>query len=110
MLFRSGGAPGLLAFVISGAQLWVDAGQLATLEATLRQARSVLGAFLKGPLELVQVLSEKRATFRCTPGLQRSSMSIAPGLHAAGDHVVGPYPATLEGAVRSGIEAVRALN
>ena len=104
-----GGVPGLLAFVISGAQSWVDAGQQATLQATLTQARSALGASLQGPLKSVQVLSEKRATFRCTPGLQRSSMRIAPGLHAAGDHVIGPYPATLEGAVRSGIEAVRTL-
>ncbi len=104
-----GGAAGLLAFVISGAQTWVDAGQAATLQATLTQARTVLGAFLRGPLEPVRVLAEKRATFRCTPSLQRSPMHIAPGLHAAGDHVVGPYPATLEGAVRSGMGAVRAL-
>ncbi len=104
-----GGAPGLLAFVISGAQPWVDAGQPATLEATLNQARSALGEFLQGPLEPVHVLSEKRATFRCTPGLQRSPMQIAPGLHAAGDHVIGPYPATLEGAVRSGFAAVHAF-
>jgi monoamine oxidase len=34
-------------------------------------------------------------------------MTIAPGLHAAGDHVDGPYPATLEGAVRSGLAAAR---
>jgi monoamine oxidase len=27
---------------------------------------------------------------------------IAPGLVAAGDYVEGPYPATLEGAVRAG--------
>ena len=104
-----GGPVGLLAFVISGAQPWVDAGQVATLQATLDQAHAVLGAFLRGPLEPVQVLAEKRATFRCMPALQRSPMQIAPGLHAAGDHVVGPYPATLEGAVRSGIEAVHAL-
>ena len=104
-----GGPVGLLAFVISGAQPWVDAGQAATLQATLGQAHAVLGAFLRGPLEPVQVLAEKRATFRCTPSLQRTPMQIAPGLCAAGDHVVGPYPATLEGAVRSGIEAVRAL-
>jgi monoamine oxidase len=36
-------------------------------------------------------------------------MTIAPQLHAAGDHVAGPYPATLEGAVRSGLQAVRRL-
>ena len=33
----------------------------------------------------------------------------APGLLAAGDYVQGPYPATLEGAVRSGQAAVLAL-
>ena len=33
---------------------------------------------------------------------------IAPGLLACGDYVAGPYPATLEGAVRSGIAAVGA--
>ena len=36
-------------------------------------------------------------------------MRIAPNLHAAGDHVEGPYPATLEGAVRSGLDAVGAF-
>ena len=34
--------------------------------------------------------------------------SDAPGLLAAGDHVQGPYPATLEGAVRSGTAAAGA--
>ena len=106
---RLGGEQGLLAFVISGAQAWVDAGQEATLQATLAQARSALGKHLRAPLEVVQLLAEKRATFRCTPGLKRSPMSIAPGLFAAGDHVIGPYPATIEGAVRSGIAAAKAL-
>jgi hypothetical protein len=34
-------------------------------------------------------------------------MTIAPGLFAAGDFIEGPYPATLEGAVRSGVAAAR---
>jgi hydroxysqualene dehydroxylase len=104
-----GGPAGLLAFVISGAQAWVDAGQAATLQATLSQAHATLGACLSGALQPVQVLAEKRATFRCTPAAKRSPMRIAPGLCAAGDHVDGPYPATLEGAVRSGLNAVRAI-
>jgi hydroxysqualene dehydroxylase len=104
-----GGDEGLFAFVISGAQTWVDAGQPATLQATIEQARRALGQYLVGPLEVIQMLAEKRATFRCTPLLSRSPMRIAPGFHSAGDHVIGPYPATLEGAVRSGIAAARAL-
>ncbi|MEO5698047.1 MAG: FAD-dependent oxidoreductase, partial [Burkholderiaceae bacterium] len=104
------GADGLLAFVISGAREWVDRGMQATAEATAQQARAELGAHLRGPLETVQTLTEKRATFRCTPGLDRPTMAIAPGLHAAADHVAGPYPATLEGAVRSAHQAVRAFS
>jgi hypothetical protein len=38
--------------------------------------------------------------------LARQPPSIAPGLLAAGDYVHGPYPATIEGAVRSGVQAV----
>ena len=102
-----GGPAGLLAFVVSGAQAWVDRGQEATLAATVRQAHEALGAQLKGPLQTIKVLVEKRATFRCTPGLVRPLMAIAPGLLAAGDHVDGPYPATIEGAVRSGLNAAR---
>jgi hydroxysqualene dehydroxylase len=50
----------------------------------------------------IQTITEKRATFACTPGLQRPRAELAPGLLAAGDYIEGPYPATLEGAVRSG--------
>jgi hydroxysqualene dehydroxylase len=104
-----GGPAGLLAFVVSGAQPWVDQGSDAVLQATLQQAHAALGAFLPGPVEPVKVLTERRATFRCTPGLQRPLARIAPQLHAAGDHVEGPYPATLEGAVRSAVAAVAAF-
>jgi predicted NAD/FAD-dependent oxidoreductase len=52
---------------------------------------------------------EKRATFACTPGLRRPPTHIAPGLMACGDYVTGPYPATLEGAVRSGLAAAAEL-
>ncbi|HEY4069507.1 MAG TPA: hydroxysqualene dehydroxylase HpnE [Burkholderiaceae bacterium] len=104
-----GGPEGLLAFVISGAQPWVDLGLDATAQAAQAQARALLGAQLRGPLERVHTIAEKRATFRCTPGLQRPAMHIAPGLWAAGDHVAGPYPATLEGAVRSGLQVAALL-
>ncbi|MEO7399379.1 MAG: FAD-dependent oxidoreductase, partial [Polaromonas sp.] len=58
-------------------------------------------------LQPVQTVVEKRATFACTPGLQRPAARLAPGLVACGDYIAGPYPATLEGAVRSGLEAAR---
>ena len=98
-----GATPGLFAFVISGARRWVDGGLDATGVAVLQQAGS---AFATGtwptPPVLLRVLAEKRATFRCAPGLLRPPAQVAPRLVAAGDYVDGPYPATLEGAVRSG--------
>jgi len=57
-------------------------------------------------LRVVQTVVEKRATFVCTPGLQRPPMAIGPRWWACGDYVAGPYPATLEGAVRSGREVI----
>ncbi|MDD2878984.1 MAG: hydroxysqualene dehydroxylase HpnE [Rhodoferax sp.] len=96
-----GGPAGLLAFVVSAAE-----GDRATLEAqVLAQAQAQLGL----SLQAVQTVVEKRATFACTPGLQRPPTQIAPGLLACGDYVAGPYPATLEGAVRSGQAAAHAL-
>jgi len=100
-----GARAGLLAFVISGAQAWVERGMEAATQATIAQARVALGLSLTP----VQTLTEKRATFRCTPGLQRPPTRVAENLHAAGDYVVGPYPATLEGAVRSGTAAAVAF-
>ena len=103
------GPEGLLAFVISGAAEWVARGPDATLDAVRRQALAALGPSLKGALATVQVVTEKRATFLCTPGLSRPGMRIAEGLVAAGDHLESPYPSTLEGAVRSGLAAAQAL-
>ena len=93
-------AQGLLAFVISASE-----GERDALQAqVLAQAAAQLG---QRDLQPVQTVVEKRATFACTPGLLRPPMAIAPGLWAAGDYVDGPYPATLEGAVRSGLAAAR---
>jgi predicted NAD/FAD-dependent oxidoreductase len=98
---------GLFAFVVSGAAPWVARGLTETGAAVLAQAQRELDWPV--PPTLFKVLAEKRATFACTPGLQRPPAHIAEGLWAAGDYVAGPYPATLEGAVRSGLAAVRAL-
>jgi squalene-associated FAD-dependent desaturase len=96
-----GSARGLLAFVVSA-----SAQERKALQAeVLQQAQTQLG--LK--LQAVQTIAERRATFACTPGLLRPARRIANGLLACGDYVAGPYPATLEGAVRSAVGAARAV-
>ncbi len=105
------GPSGLFAFVISGAADWVAQGLQATAAATLAQARAAFSAaHWPSPPTIAHVSAQKRATFRCTAGLRRPPAAIAAGLWAAGDYVDGPYPATLEGAVRSGRDAAHALS
>ena len=107
---RLGGHDGVLAFVVSGAAPWVERGVPATVLATEQQARQRLNLQAGSTPRELRSFTEKRATFRCTPGLPRPSSFIAPGLHAAADYVDGPYPATLEGAIRSALQAVAALD
>jgi hydroxysqualene dehydroxylase len=96
------GQQGVLAFVVSASE-----GDAATIERqVIAQGQAQLGLT---DLQPIKTIVEKRATFACTPGVQRPPMLIANGLLACGDYVDGPYPATLEGAVRSGLAAARAL-
>ncbi|MCZ2495156.1 NAD(P)-binding protein [Xylophilus sp. Kf1] len=96
---RLGGPAGQLAFVVSA-----SLDERGTLEAgVVGQARAQLGLEVRPMATLI----DKRATFACTPGLRRPGRQIAPGLLACGDYIEGPYPATLEGAVRSGLAAAR---
>ena len=52
---------------------------------------------------------ETRARVVCTLGLARQSAASSPGLAAVGDYTDGPYPATLEGAVLSGLAFANAI-
>lgn len=93
-----GSPAGLLAFVVSASEGSRDALQAAVLA----QASQQLSALNLGTLKVLQTVVEKRATFACLPNLVRPPQAVVPGLFTAGDYVQGPYPATLEGAIRSG--------
>lgn len=105
-----GVAPATLAFVVSGARPWLIPGLDALAQAVMAQAQADLPTHLAiGQPLMIHATAERRATFSCVPGLRRPSMVVAPGLFAAGDYIAGPYPATLEGSVRSGLDAARQL-
>ena len=101
---------GLLAVVISAASAAQDLGQDALAELLASQLAAAFGdPALAAPLGH-KVITDKRATFACTPGLLRPvNASGLPGLALAGDYTAGEYPATLESAVQSGMAAARLL-
>jgi hydroxysqualene dehydroxylase len=106
------GQDGLLAVVISAEG---EYQLLAQDELATKVAHELAASFFHLAKALAQpiwhkVITEKRATFACSVGLRRPPMmSDLPGLYLAGDYVDGDYPATIEGAARSGAKAAQAI-
>jgi monoamine oxidase len=102
------GQNGLMAVIISaeGEHQKIDHKTLALIIAEeLKEAFPTL----KKPL-WHQVIAEKRATFTCRPNLPRPSNStLYPNLYIAGDYTYADYPATIEGAVRSGMSSANLI-
>ncbi|MCG2577364.1 hydroxysqualene dehydroxylase HpnE [Dechloromonas sp. XY25] len=95
---------GLLGCVLSGHGDWEALSDEALAEALQAEIGQPAGALWH------KVVREKRATFAACPGLTRPDCRTAhPRLWLAGDHSWADYPATLEGAVRSGRRAARQL-
>lgn len=96
------GRAGLLVSVISAEGRHQDLAQDALAEAVVVELQREFG--ITAQPDWYKVIAEKRATFSCRAGLQRPPQeSGVPGLWLAGDYTAGDYPATLEGAVLSGL-------
>jgi monoamine oxidase len=101
---------GLLAVVTSASGDAAALGQPALAAAVASQLAQVFGDAALAQPQWTQVITEKRATFACTPGLARpDNASGRAGLVLAGDYTASEYPATLESAVRSGLKAASLL-
>ena len=102
--------PGLLAVVISASSEAIAQGNEVLLAEVLLQIATDLDMPALLNPQWHRIISEKRATFSCTPNLYRPNNDTGlRGLFLAGDYTASDYPATLEGAVRSGREAARQL-
>ncbi|GGP17515.1 hydroxysqualene dehydroxylase HpnE [Silvimonas iriomotensis] len=101
------GEAGLIAVVLSAKGVhssWPQA------ELAGRVAQELSATFGWGEPISHRVISEKRATFACTPDMARpGNATLFPSLWLAGDYTALDYPATLEGAVRSGLQATDGL-
>jgi len=101
---RLGGPKGLLAAVISASGAHEELPKEALVSRIETELKAALGE-LPAP-QWTQVITERRATFSCTPALARpEAVTAVPDLMLAGDYVASEYPGTLEAAVRSGIAA-----
>ena len=106
-----GAQAGLLAVVVSAASGAVALERAVLSEAIAGQLASVFGDSALARPQHVKLISEKRATFACKPRLERpGGATQVAGLIRAGDYLDGPYPATLESAVRSGVAAARLVH
>src|SRR5690606_18094864 len=98
-----GDEAGLIACVISASGPHGDMTREELEAAVLQQLERQLGRSLP-EAGWSMTITEKRATFACTPGMSRPGLRTpVPGLWLAGDYVDSPYPATLESAVRCGV-------
>jgi squalene-associated FAD-dependent desaturase len=105
---RIAGQHGLLAAVISAEGMHQELNQEALAQIVIAELREEF-AIAEQP-KWFKVIAEKRATFCCAPNLQRPSQQTPlPQLLLAGDYTAGDYPATLEGAVMSGLKCAEAI-
>ncbi len=103
-----GGPEGLVSVVISASGAHQEIGKEALEIALLQELQAILGPL--PALKWAQIITEKRATFACTPGIERPRCATPhPGLWLAGDYVASEYPATIEAAVQSGVIAGRSI-
>ena len=114
-IFRADAEGRVVKGVISAARAWVGRSREAMLAAFERQLVTTLPGARGARMTRGTVVIEKRATFAAVPGVDRLRPSQAPppgglaGLYLAGDYTQTGWPATMEGAVRSGYLAADAI-
>jgi zeta-carotene desaturase len=110
-----GGGPGggrYLQLVISASYALVPRSRQEIIDLCLREVREVLPDARAATLVKAAVIKEVNATFSPEPGADRwrpTQRTPLPNLYLAGDWTATGWPATMEGAVRSGYLAAEAI-
>jgi squalene-associated FAD-dependent desaturase len=114
-VFRKDAEGKALHGVISAARDFVDRPKDQMLGEFEKQVRETFAEAREAKLLRGVIVIEKRATFSPTPGIDRIRPPQAAGLKGiqnlllAGDYTQTAWPATMEGAVRSGYLAAEAI-
>jgi squalene-associated FAD-dependent desaturase len=101
-----------LELVVSSSKSLVEMGRNEIIELALRELREFFPAAAQATLVKSAVIKEIHATFSVLPGADRLRPNAPtgwPSIFFAGDWTATGWPATMEGAVRSGFLAAEAL-
>ena len=101
-----------LQLVVSASRSLVNASRQEVIDLGVRELADFFPAVREARLEKAQVIKEIRATFSARPGLESvrpQAVTVLANLFLAGDWTRSGWPATMEGAVRSGYLAAEAV-
>jgi zeta-carotene desaturase len=110
-LFRKDAAGAYLHAVISAAEEWIALSEEEIGNRVLTDVQACLPAARDAKLLSVRAVKEKLATFAPVPGIEKSRPSVAGSsrIILAGDYTSTGWPATMEGATRSGYASAAAV-
>lgn len=98
--------------VVSASRSLTETPRGEVIELALKELKEFFPQVQTATLERAHVVKEVRATFSATPGLESKralTTTPIPNLFLAGDWTRSGWPATMEGAVRSGYLAAEAV-
>ncbi|MFN7936633.1 MAG: hydroxysqualene dehydroxylase HpnE [Bryobacteraceae bacterium] len=101
-----------LMLVVSASRGMLDMGRNEVIESALQELKEFLPAVRDAKVVKAHVVKEARATFSALPGLEEkrpTARTVFQNFFLAGDWTRSGWPATMEGAVRSGYLAAEAV-
>lgn len=99
--------------VVSASRSLIEMSRQQVIDLALKELAEFLPLVKQATLQKAHVVKEARATFAATPEAETKRPSVRtdiPHVFLAGDYTQSGWPATMEGAVRSGYIAAEAVS